>query len=109
MALTTLTTEQIDRIPEDILPQVIGIGGIGPHDADASYEAIGLDCEDGRHETTAYGLIVGSRLLLWCSTPEAGITETDTLDSDDWSAEELDDLVRTHCHESIEIWGTVAA
>lgn len=76
----TLTDDQIDMIPADIMLRIFGGRDdlrerSHAHGCDASAEATWTDAEGKEWTIRAYGRILGTRLLMWTRTDEAGVDD----------------------------------
>lgn len=78
MTTYTITADAADLIPSDLLVQVLGLDlAACSHDggSDASYTATWTDAAGHAWDLPVYGLSVGTRILLWSRTDEAGVAD----------------------------------
>lgn len=97
--ITTLNAEQIDRIPSDVLADVLGIDlrDYSSDRADAGHVAEWIeDSEQRTWQLPTYALLVGTeRVILWTLTDEAGVADVSVAETE----EDLDVQVREYAEE----------
>lgn len=80
----TLTEDQIDMLPEDVLLAVYPVTHESRGDADASFTAEWREAiEDRLWELPTHGKIYGTRIVLWTHTDEAGVADVAVRDLTD--------------------------
>jgi len=78
MSTYTITDARLDLIPADLLVPVLGLDLASlSHDggADASHTETYLDAAGQSWDLPVYGLVVGTRILMWSRTDEAGVDD----------------------------------
>jgi len=83
MTIYTITAARVDLIPADLLVPVLGLDlDRLSHDsgADASHTETYLDAAGQSWDLPVYGLVVGTRILMWSRTDEAGVADVTVQD-----------------------------
>jgi len=90
MTIYTITAARVDLIPADLLVPVLGLDLASlSHDggADASHTETYLDAAGQSWDLPVYGLVVGTRILMWSRTDEAGVDDVTVEDATESAAE----------------------
>lgn len=108
-----LNADSLDRIPEENLLEVLGID---LHDiqADESHTAEWIESSENKTwELPTYGLVIGSRVVMWTHTDEAGIDDVTIVDAECISVDDdtidVADQVREYAEEIAEGLGELVS
>jgi hypothetical protein len=89
MQSLTLTAAQIDALDEALLLSLVDYRNARP---DASYTAQWLEPSEGKiWDLPCYLLEVGTRVIMWSRTDEAGIEDVIVTDAEQDAAEQVED------------------
>lgn len=90
-----LPEESLIAIVSDALPELSTT-----QQADASYEAEWVDCNQKTWALPCYLVKLGSRVVMWSNTDEAGIDDETVADAED----DLGEQVKAFALELTEVW-----